>query len=647
MDREIVTYALVRYCWGEGADHLDCFWPFAVRAMPGDEKLVDLSYIKKQVKDQFELDVPLHSLNVILRRAEQGEYISRSRTQRLATDKYCLTKKGLAYQNDVLAESEVERMMNAMFVDIRQFVDQDFNFKVSEQDISKALLALIHRNIEPLAEFLNPGVPTQHPIPFTRRLNRLGNYLAKYMGTADKKKPEHYKTLRDIILGAILTTVLNAQDISKVSKGETLQFKGLELFLDSNYIFSILGLHEKEFNDAAIELLDLLKSHKFKLKVFSFTVDEVCRVMNGYIVEGHKYPVSFNVENSIYSKLKRDGWKYKDVKDFVMSIEEKLKEIGIETQIVTDVDLDNYVASNELRVTISQRKPLQPLSSQNHDLAAIDKIKAFRRHPVRRLKNAKVLFLTSDRWLNQFNFIDMGHRSNGTIGEVVLDSLLTNILWLSNPKANVSLKSIIAAHSRGLFINRGVWLKFYEALRRIRLEGKVDDGATSTLFYDDFIQKELADFDRSQIESIDEKFALDKVERASKLAKSRQEEKEAEFIGRLTEAQTQIERREQDFSKTLETIKMKFRKSSISTGNRISIFFSALLSAVLVATTWFLFEIVVIGWLIAIVPSGSGGLILIWFKFRPWCKNKIAAKNYAKSLAEIGLDDTEAPSVTN
>jgi DNA-binding MarR family transcriptional regulator len=637
MDREIVTYALVRYCWGEGEDHLDCFWPFAVRSMSRDGKPVDLPYIKGQLKAQFELDVPLHSLSAILRRAEQGGYVHRTPSQYPVTETYSLSEKGLAYQENVEAESGVERRMNALFVDIRQFLSKEFNLSVSENDISIALLVLMRRNIEPLVEFFNPSVPSQEPLRFTTRLSRLGNYIARYMEVADREKPEHYKTLRDIVLGAILTTVLNVPDITKVTKGKALKLKGHKLFLDSNYIFSILGLHEKEFSEAAKELFSLLKSHKFNLRVFSFTIDEICRVMNGYITEGDKYPVSFTVENSTYSKLKRDRWTKEATKEFIMSIEQTLKDMGIETEIVADVDLDRYVASSSLRSAIDQRKPMQPLSSQNHDLAAIDKIKALRKYPVRRLEHAKVLFLTSDRGLKKFNLIDMGHKANGTIGEVMLDSVLTNIIWLGDPGANLSLKSIIAAHSHGLFMKREVWLKFYEALKKIRQAGKVDDQAISTLFYNDFIKKELIDFDQTRLDEINEDFALHEVEKASKLAKADQEKRESELISRLTKAQTKAEREEQAFLEKLEAIKMKLRKSSFSTGSKMSVFFSVLLSVGLGVAGWFLYEVVGMPWLVAIFAGGA--LSAIWTKFRRFCSEKITLMIYARKLKEIGLSD--------
>ena len=641
MDRLIVTYALVQYCWSEGAGYLDCFWPFVIRAMPIEEKSVDLPYIRDHIKALFELDVPLHSLSAILRRAEQDGYVYRTPDQHPVTEKYSLTEKGLRYQGEFELESEVERRMAALIVDIRQFLDKEFEFSISEDDIAIALQSLIRKNMDPLIEFFNPSMSYRKPIRITKKLTRLGNCLARYMEIAEREKPDHYRTLRDIVLGAILTSVLNTKDISKITKGKALEFRGCRLFLDSNYILSVLGLHEKEFNEAAQELFSLLKSRDFDLKVFSFTVDEICRVMNGYITEGHKYPVSIAVENSIYSKLKRDGWTNKDVKAFIRSVEDRLKNVGIETEIITDVDIGNYVADESLRRAIAQRKPMQPLASQNHDLAAVDKIKTLRKHPVRRIANAKVLFLTSDRGLNKFDFIDMGHKANGTIGEVILDSLLTNIIWLSDPGANISLKSIIAVHSHGLFIKREVWLKFYEALKQIRQEGKANDDAISALFYDAFIEEELVYFDESQIDDIDQEFVLSKIEEAGKLAKVEREKREAELISHLTEAQTKIEEREQEFLSTLEAIKKKLRTTSAKTGSIMAIVYSILLSGGLIAACWFLCVNVRIQWVpdIAVAIIGGTGLGAVWSKFRMYCRRAITSSVYKKKLKEFGLDN--------
>ena len=156
MDKLIVTYALVRYCWHEGSDHLDCFWPFALRIMPTDRQPVDLPYIRDCLKTTFELDIPLYSVRTILKRAEKGHYVDRIPAKYPLMEKYMLTEKGVTYMQDIELEAQVERRMNALFVDMKQFVDKEIGYTVIEEDISTALLSFVQKNVEPLVEFFNP-----------------------------------------------------------------------------------------------------------------------------------------------------------------------------------------------------------------------------------------------------------------------------------------------------------------------------------------------------------------------------------------------------------------------------------------------------------------------------------------------------------
>lgn len=656
MDKLILTYALIRYCWQEKAEHLDCFWPFVIRVLPSNGNQVDLSYISEQVKDNFELEIPLHTLTVIMQRAKQKQYVNSTSDRYPLTKRYMLTEKGGTYLQTAEVEPEVERRMHALFVDIKNYLDTEFGQSVSENDVSAGLLSFIRKNMEPLVEFFNPSAAPEKSIDSDRNFTPLGHHLAKYIELAEREKPQYYSTLRDVLLGAVLSTVLNAQDIRKVAQRKAYGLKNCKLFLDTNFVFSMLGLHEREFNEAAEELVKLVKDHNITLKVFSFTTDEICRVMNRYLTEGDKYPASINIANSIYSNLKRKKWTKQDVKAFIMSVDDRLQQKGIGVETVVDIDLNTYEANERLRSSMARYKRNQPTFSQNHDLAAIEKIKTMRKHQVRRLEHAKVLFLTSDRGLSAFNFAEMGHRANGTITEVIIDSLLTNIIWLSDPSANVSLKSIIAAHSHGLFIKREVWLKFYDALKKVRQEDKADDQAISTLFYGDFIEDELRSFDESRIEEIDEKFILAEIEKARQSMKEEQEKKEAEFVIRLAEERSKIEQeREQQFYKKLETTRTKLRRASDKIGNIVSttstVLLIALLIGALIAACWLLWERVEIQWLIqsiVIIISGLSiwGLTTILLKFRPYFRSRVGLWHYARKLKEFDLDTDKFVSAT-
>jgi hypothetical protein len=181
-------------------------------------------------------------------------------------------------------------------------------------------------------------------------------------------------------------------------------------------------------------------------------------------------------------------------------------------------------------------KPKSHLNSQLHDLAAIEQIKKFRKKKVRKIEDSNALFLSSDNQLSKFNFIEMGHRDNGTICEVIPDKLLTNLIWLKDPKADISLKAIIESYSRDLFIKKSVWDQFYNVLIELKQDEKIKDENVSMLFYHGHIESILREYDEDDVDTITQDFILREVEKA-KLTKDEDieeiKEKEKEFLEEL------------------------------------------------------------------------------------------------------------------
>ena len=65
------------------------------------------------------------------------------------------------------------------------------------------------------------------------------------------------------------------------------RFAPTKLFLDTNLVFSLLGLHNDLFNKRAAELNSLIENEKsFELWLFDFTLEEIIRVLKAYLVTG-------------------------------------------------------------------------------------------------------------------------------------------------------------------------------------------------------------------------------------------------------------------------------------------------------------------------------------------------------------------------
>jgi len=502
MNRLIYTYSLVKTLYEQGKDYIDSFWPFVLKVMPRDKTTLNLPAIQKGIRDNSGLDIPQYSLKSIITRAKRKGYMTQKK------GRFWLTATGDNYLDALEPESTVERRINELLEDIRNYLNEQLGLSLTLSGTYDIVLSFIHENIDPLLEFCNPDSSIIELGLSKQGNSRYNSVLVNYFEIAKQRKPDHYQTLTDIVYGSVIATVASNRDVARINK----KFAHTKIFLDSNYLFSLLELHFPEFTKPAKELLNLLESYKFELRAFDFTVDEIVRVLRRYSREQHLFVPGVRVD-SIFSNLKNQGFTTEDVREFMAKIEDRIWELGVKIE-PTAVELKEYKPpKDEYRAKLSYYKPDQDLHAQNHDLAVIEKIREIRKAPKREIENSRALFLTSDLRLSKFDFFEMSHREKATICEVIPDKLLTNILWLKNPTIikDIPLKSIIAIHSHGMFIDRRIWRRFCETIRKLKQEERIGDKDISMLFYDHRIEKVLEVYDGSQTDKITSELILEQI----------------------------------------------------------------------------------------------------------------------------------------
>jgi len=639
MDRLIYTYALIKSLYDQGEDYVDSFWPFTVKALSAD-KFADATSIRKNLEKEFDLLVPLHVLGTILNRARRSGYIERQK------ERYRLTEKGVHYLEKLETDKEVERRINALFDDLVNYFKENKVISTQEQ-IRDLLISFLHKNIEPLAEYINPSSSfCKLDIP---GLERGESILIEYIKLAEQRKPDSYSTLQDMILGSIISVVLCAKESSEIIEIRTRAFRHCRVYLDTNFTFSLLDLHTPEFNEPAKELLELLKTYGFEIKIFDFTLHEITRVLSGYLAEAHRYPTSIRVD-TLYSTLKIKGWTKINVREFLVNLDEILNEMGINVEPRSEVDLKTYSPKNPaLRDLMKRYKPEQDLFHQNHDLASIEKIETLNEKPARKIERISAFFLTSDGRLSKFNFIEMGHKDNATVCEVILDRLLANILWLKYPNIRPPLKSIIAAYSRDLFIKRRIWDRFYQVLQQLRRENKTNDENITMLFYHGYIEDVLRELDESEAARITPEFILGEIEEAAKLKNEEiakaVAEKEKEFLFQLRkEVSRKDQEKENEWAEKISEIKGNLRESAEKKAGRASTIYALILMLPLLGTIYGVYllckalgSLEFMNFLIPILIGGSGTLGL-WKWLRNSLKIKIAHRSYSQKLKEAKLN---------
>jgi len=486
----LYSYAIVKSLYERYGDYIDTFYVFVLKVLPENSSSMDLKFIQDNIQKIYGLSIPIFSLQSIVTRARKSGYVTEK------AGLVVLTEKAKKYLGRLEAESETNRRINKLLENIRQYLnDPDLDL----DKIYKILLCFINENLEPVIDFFDPD--GKYKLVFNKGVRKYEQELIEYFKIINQREPELYRILQDIVYGSVLSLSLVCTNIS----GVTQKFKDVEVFLDSNVIFSLFDLHYPEFDNPVKELFELLKKNKLKVKVFDFTIQEMVHVLGAFSFEEHMYFSGIKV-HSIYSNLKEKGWTILDVREFIQKIEEKIWSLGIEIQN-TEVDLSVYSPSKEYIDKLQRYKPLQPYQNERiycHDLAALEIIKKIRAGVKREIEKCRAIFLTSDLRLSRFDFIELKHKENFTICEIIPDRLFTNILWLKNPSMikEISLHSIIAIHSRGMFVDQKIWKRFYFNVKKMRDEKHIDDRDIATLFYSGHIEEILRQFDESDIMKI-------------------------------------------------------------------------------------------------------------------------------------------------
>jgi DNA-binding MarR family transcriptional regulator len=648
MEKQIYSYALIKALSEEGQDYIDSFWPFVLKILFKNRNThIQISSIQKYLKSDYGLQIPIHPLKIILKRVVKKKFIEKRRNR----NEYYITDEGLKYAEEIEEEHNVDRRINELFYDIKEYFQEEFHISYDINDIQKYFYSFIQTYLDSILQYLNPTNTDIMDFQIRKLFERS---LIKYIQIAENRKPKIYETIKDIAYGSIFSLIFNIPDISDMKI--THKFSNCQIFLDCNYILSILRLHSNEFNEPALELFNLLKEFKFQVKVFSFTVKEITRLLNGYCNSYYHYSPAIPVGH-IYSSLKIKGYTIDDIKDLIINLENKLSNNGIQYELVKDIDLENFVPSNkEWSFLIKECKPEQEKFSQNHDLAAMEKISDIRGDSVFKLEKAKAIFLTSDIKLSYCNFFLMGHKDNCTISEVISDRLLTSILWFIEPKSNIPLKSLIAAHSRSLFIKEAVWDRFIEIFKEIIKKGKISEKNLESILFHKYINDVLIELDESDIEKINDKFVLDLIEGA----KEEREKLENRYQNKVEQLEEEKETLKKSFKQQLsdmekqkneswlekvDKLKESFRNSSNKKADKESLFICVLIWILLFGLIYLLYVVLkyqvknIISWIALGVTflASNGCMIFLWRKLRDYFKDISEDYIYRKKLNEAGL----------
>ncbi|MCF7859567.1 MAG: hypothetical protein K9N07_09660 [Candidatus Cloacimonetes bacterium] len=522
--------------------------PLSYSSIP-NETSINRDDLCGEINSKYTLNFPIHVLTKIIKNGIKRKEITPNSDREIWPIN--ITTKGKARKEQYIDERDVEREITFLVDSISTFFKEK-DVIVEDSKLRSSLLNFIDKNTYQLIDhcFNDDEIPTAN---FEDHEKLLILFILKI----EKSKPEEYNIFKKLFLGSIIKSILHFSE-KEVESLLSKNFKKCKIYFDANYLFSLLNYHDKIYCTPAIELFQMIKSYGFQLRVYDFTISEMAHVLQSYLERSIKYPKSIKV-NSLYSHLKRAGKTRSDIIDMIASLEDDLHKLGI-IKKVTGIDLEDYQPQNfDHQSLLTQYKPHQSNYYRNHDIALLDKASKLRKSKVFSFERAKYYIITSDYKLSKINFLEMGHKSDNSVSEIILDRIFTNILFLKNPKADISINSIISLYASELLVKRNIWERFYDILKIAKEKHNIPNEKIANLFYQNFIEDQLITISENDVCDIDESFVLDKIEEASKVVTDEISEQQIEFADTIANIEKE---KDGEKEKTLFDIEYKMSDES-------------------------------------------------------------------------------------
>ena len=476
MENLLVNVALATAIFEERKNFLDTYYPFLLKTfIPNHFHTID--EISKNLNSSFGFNLPIHSIKSIIVRNENSIFkINKSKKGKWEVN---LTQKGITELNSLNAEeNKIETSLSSFYYNFKEFSEKKFKKNYDIKLVEDLVKNFIKKNILDIS--LNNEI---------KQINNYDNEFDKhfilFLSYIKNTNTELTEIFATIWKGIVIWNELKKEDFHQVP----LEFgKPINVYVDTNFILSLLGLHNPIINKAAKELYNLIKSTKnINLYVLDVTIKELWALLDLYPQFKNDY---YDIEvDSVFYYLKKKSYTLAEVEKLKDNLIDKLNiDFGIsfvETNFL-DKKMQQWYAEiyehlYEIRKVINERKPQKLHKTTNaieknahHDTSAIIHILSEKNRKSTNLENCKSIFLTSGFWLYK-NYRNIYSKFEG-FPSIILDSILTNILYLKNPEVNavISIDQVIKMHSNYFIIDHNIWTLFISYTKELLNEKRID-----------------------------------------------------------------------------------------------------------------------------------------------------------------------------
>ena len=460
--------------------NIDLIAPFVLFIISKNEYGVTEEKIITQMEDEFSfLDFPRAVLKIIINKLKKKKKIE------LKNKKYLLlgnAKKEIDLFNDrhLNASRETKELIDALWNYLKNYT----TIKTNYNNVKIAFGAFLDKNGYIIYNNFNPQNLK------VKNNDRLQFFIAKFIENQYNNQTKEFKLLINIIEGLLLANVIYLQ----VTPDNTTNLNKLNCYFDTPFLLRILGFKEKEDNESAVELIDLLKKQGAIIKCFTHSFNEVQSILRNYI---DNREIGIINPTKTLESLDIEEYNITELNELYMNLEDIFKEKGILIEDKPKYEKIKYnkskyedqIDEKKLKEIIIDRynnKDIKDIIVDN-DIDSISAIMRLREgKKIQKFEDCNAIFVTSNHDLRTATKQLLKINERIEISPVISDVDLTAIMWLRSLKDNPTLpKDKLIENARALLKpTPNIIEEFNKCLDKIKKVKYAKDGkALQSLIY--------------------------------------------------------------------------------------------------------------------------------------------------------------------
>lgn len=482
----ICSYAILKANWEENKYYIDSFIPIIAECIRlSRHDIVSIQDLKTEVKNRFGLDIPLNSINYILKRVKKIGYIKYDKTRTA----FVRDLKKLDELNFSAYQNEFYKAHTRVIESIKEYTLRKHDEEWTNELIEKALLAYIEKNqITLLEDAIYKKINKSGSIPNDSYSNYI---IGSFFRFAFDNNLEEFQYLETIIKGNMLANTIYLPDPGKIH----MKFKNTSVYLDTSFLMFALGYSGDAREEPCKELLDLLRLNGAKLKCFSHNVDEIRGNLRTCIprLDWSSKDEMYGLIAETIENFRRKGIGPIDIEDMINRLPTKLDDLHVEIVEKPDYLSKSKYLINESELTsmIQTNMPRQTDQALKTDVDSISAILRLREgHKAMYVEESKAIFVTTNHTLaNTSREFYIKNIDNDSIPPAITDTVLTNLLWVKTPLKAPDLprKRILAYCYAATKPEEHLWQKYIAEIHKL-----MDDGQITLKDYLNFRYNQMA-----------------------------------------------------------------------------------------------------------------------------------------------------------